>query len=118
MLVAAMKALAEQSPALKDPDKGLLPDVIHVRELSVHIAKAVIRQAVKDGLAQAEDIPYKPGVDDDDAAQDDAGLLDTWIREQMWDPKYRELRRVESHSASRHAKGLLGTASSQRQGVV
>ena len=116
MLVAAMEALAEQSPALKDADKGLLPDVIHVREISVHIAKAVIRQAVKDGLAQAEDIPYKPG--DDDNKDDDDGLLDAWIREQMWDPKYREFRRVESHSASRHAKGLLGTASSQRMGGI
>ena len=30
MLVAAIKAIAAQSPALKDPDKGLVPDVIDV----------------------------------------------------------------------------------------
>jgi malate dehydrogenase (oxaloacetate-decarboxylating) len=39
MLVAAVKALAAQSPALKDPDKGLLPDVVDAQEISVHIAK-------------------------------------------------------------------------------
>src|SRR5277367_6197026 len=51
MLVAAVKALAAQSPALKNPDKGLLPDVVNVREISVHIARAVIKQAVEEGLA-------------------------------------------------------------------
>jgi len=36
---------------LKDPQKGLLPDVVNVREISVHIARAVIKQAVEEGLA-------------------------------------------------------------------
>lgn len=93
MLVAAVKALAAQSPALEDPDKGLLPDVIHVREISVHIAKAVIKQAVSDGLAQQEGIPSR----DED--------LEEWIREQMWDAKYRPLNLVEKHKADRHARG-------------
>lgn len=43
MLVAAVKAIAAQSPTLKDLDKGLVPDVINVREISVHVAKAVIQ---------------------------------------------------------------------------
>ena len=30
MLVAAVKAIAAKSPALKDPDKGLVPDVVDV----------------------------------------------------------------------------------------
>ncbi|KAL3422218.1 malic enzyme [Phlyctema vagabunda] len=98
MLVSAVKALAAQSPALKDPSKGLLPDVINVREISVHIARAVIKQAVEEGLAQEKGIP-----DDDEE-------LEEWIREQMWDPVYRPLRRVEVNSASRHAKGELGIA--------
>ena len=103
MLVAAVKALAAQSPALQDPDKGLLPDVLQVRELSVHIAKAVIQQAVEEGLAQEQNIP--PDQDD----------LTTWIREQMWEPRYRTLRLVEKNSASRYAKGELG-AGSKREG--
>ncbi|MCJ1382978.1 NAD-dependent malic enzyme, mitochondrial [Xylographa soralifera] len=82
MLVAAVKALAAMSPALKDPDKGLLPDVVDVREISVKIAKAVIKQAVEEGLATEEGIPK---IDDD---------LDEWVREQMWEPRYRPLKRV------------------------
>ncbi|MCJ1246874.1 NAD-dependent malic enzyme, mitochondrial [Trapelia coarctata] len=86
MLVAAVKALADQSPALKDPDKGLLPDVVEVRELSVQIAKAVIKQAVEEDLATEKGIPEK----DDD--------LDAWVREQMWAPRYRELKRVDKET--------------------
>ncbi|MCJ1411514.1 NAD-dependent malic enzyme, mitochondrial [Ptychographa xylographoides] len=82
MLVAAVKALAAMSPALKDPDKGLLPDVVDVREISVKIAKSVIKQAVDEGLATETGIP------------DDDGELDIWVREQMWEPKYRALKRV------------------------
>jgi malate dehydrogenase (oxaloacetate-decarboxylating) len=103
MLVAAVKALAAQSPALKNPDKGLLPDVADVREISVHIAKAVIRQAVEDGLAQEKDIPTE-----------DADL-DEWVREQMWDPMYRPLRKVSRESATRHAKGEMGRAGTVKQ---
>lgn len=100
MLVAAVKALAGQSPALKDPDKGLLPDVVNVREISVHIAKAVIKQAIEEGLAQERDIP------DEDAE------LEEWIREQMWKPEYRPLKLVSKETASRHAKGEMGVAGS------
>ena len=103
MLVAAVKSLAAQSPALKDPDKGLLPDVIHVREISVHIAKAVIRQAVDEGLATQEGIP------------DDEEDLEEWIREQMWDAAYRPLKFVEKSTAGRHAKGEMGVAGSGAQ---
>lgn len=84
MLVAAVKAIAAQSPALKDPDKGLVPDVINVREISVHVAKAVIKQAVEEDLATEKDIP----TNDDD--------LEEWIREQMWEPRYRQLVRVDN----------------------
>ncbi|KAL2009299.1 hypothetical protein VTN00DRAFT_7493 [Thermoascus crustaceus] len=81
MLVAAVKALAAQSPALKDPNQPLLPDVIHVREISLHIAKAVIKCAVQEGLVQEEGIP----TGDSD--------LEEWIRVQMWEPEYRPLVR-------------------------
>jgi malate dehydrogenase (oxaloacetate-decarboxylating) len=77
MLVAAVKALAAQSPALKDPNKPLLPDVVDVREISVRIARAVIKCAVEEGLAQEEHIP------------EEDGKLEEWIRAQMWDAEYR-----------------------------
>lgn len=84
MLVAAIKVIADQSPALQDPDKGLVPDITDVREISVHVAKAVIKQAVEEGLAREEEIP------------DEDGELEEWVREQMWEPRYRQLIRVYS----------------------
>ncbi|MCJ1464119.1 NAD-dependent malic enzyme, mitochondrial [Pseudocyphellaria aurata] len=82
MLVAAIKVIADKSPALKDPAKGLVPDITDVREISVHVAKAVIRQAIDEGLAREKEIP------------DDDGELEEWVREQMWEPRYRELVRA------------------------
>ena len=101
MLVAAVKALAAQSPALKDPDKGLLPDVENVKEISVHIARAVIRQAVKEGLATQEGIP------------EEEEELEEWVKEQMWDAVYRPLRHVEKEGATRNAKGEAGVAGAE-----
>jgi malate dehydrogenase (oxaloacetate-decarboxylating) len=82
MLVEATKALASQAPAMKDPDAALLPDVEDVREVSVKIAAAVIRQAEKEGEAREESIP----VADED--------LEEWIRVQMWSAEYRPLKKV------------------------
>lgn len=79
MLVAAVKALAAQSPALENPSKGLLADVTEVRQISVQIALAVIKAAVEEGYAQREDIP-----------KDDAEI-EQWVRAQMWEPRYRDL---------------------------
>jgi malate dehydrogenase (oxaloacetate-decarboxylating) len=104
LIVAATKALAAQAPALKDPKAGLLPDVTDVREVSVKIASAVIRAAEKEDLNQEKNIP-----DDDEE-------LEEWIREQMWDPRYRALKKVELETASALAKGLAGTGSAQRGG--
>ncbi len=97
MLVAAVKALAAQAPALKDPDAALLPDVTDVREISVKIAAAVIKQAIKDDMAQEKDIP----TGDEDLAE--------WIREQMWEAKYRPLRKVSMKNADRAARGEAGS---------
>lgn len=82
MLVAAIKVIAAQSPALKDPAKGLVPDITDVREVSVHIAMAVIKQAIEEGLAKEKGIP----VEDEE--------LEEWVREQMWEPRYRDLLKV------------------------
>ncbi|RAL06743.1 NAD-dependent malic enzyme [Aspergillus homomorphus CBS 101889] len=81
MLVAAVKALAMRSPALQNPKKPLLPDVQDVREISVDIAKAIIKTAVEEGHAEETGIP----TDDQE--------LNEWIRIQMWEPKYRPLVR-------------------------
>jgi malate dehydrogenase (oxaloacetate-decarboxylating) len=103
LLVAAVQALAAAAPALNNKGAGLLPDVEDVREISVQIAKSVIKKAVEDDLAQEKDIPM-----------DDADL-EEWIREQMWNAEYRPLKLVEEHSADAHARGEAGTASGQRE---
>lgn len=103
MLVAAVKAIAAQSPALKDPNRGLVPDVTDVREISVHVAKAVIQQAVEEDLATVKDIP------------DNNDDLEEWIREQMWEPRYRPLVRVGMERASRHGKGELGVGGVRKE---
>ena len=103
MLVGAVKAIAAQSPALKDPDKGLVPDIVDVREISVHVAKAVIQQAVEEGLATEREIP------------EEEEELEEWIREQMWEPRYRPLMRVEQDEASKFGKGELGSGGVAKQ---
>ncbi|KAF1831291.1 hypothetical protein BDW02DRAFT_572211 [Decorospora gaudefroyi] len=103
LLVAAIQALAFAAPVLSDSGTGLLPDVEDVREISVQIAKNVIKKAVEDGLAQEKDIPTN-----------DADL-EEWIREQMWEAEYRPLKLVGEHEANAHASGKAGTASGQRK---
>lgn len=95
MLVAAVHGVADMSPALKDDTAPLLPGVEHVRPVSVRIAREVIKAAVEEGVATEKDIPTS----DDE--------LDEWIREQMWEPIYRPLKRVESRGATRRAKAEL-----------
>jgi malate dehydrogenase (oxaloacetate-decarboxylating) len=100
MLIAAVKALAAQSPALRDPNQGLLPDVEDVRDISVQIAKAVIHAAVEEGLAHF--FKRKIGIPDDE------GGLDEWVREQMWDPVYRDLELVEGKKEKEDLKEESG----------
>ncbi|KAF3310888.1 NAD-dependent malic enzyme, mitochondrial [Orbilia oligospora] len=101
MLIAAVHALAAEAPALKDPNQGLLSDVKDVRKMSMKVACAVIKKAVEDGVATASDIP---------ASQEE---LEAWVEEQMWDPVYRPLKKVHPGTASRDAKGQVGSKSSQ-----
>ncbi|KAI3548084.1 malic enzyme [Colletotrichum filicis] len=100
MLVAAVEGVASLSPALKDQTAPLLPGVDVVRDVSVRVARAVIKAAVKEGVATEEGIPEG----DED--------LDEWIREQMWSPEYRPLKLVEYSEASREAKGEMKIAGS------
>ncbi|KAI0003463.1 hypothetical protein F4779DRAFT_98993 [Xylariaceae sp. FL0662B] len=96
MLVAAVRGVAALSPALRDDTAPLLPGVEDVRAVSVRVAREVIRAAVSEGVAAERGIPT-----DDDAD------LEAWIREQMWNPVYRPLKRVEPETASRQAKAEL-----------
>lgn len=82
MVVAASRALAAKAPVLKDDKKPLLPDVEDVRDLSLDVAKAVIKTAVEEGVAQQEGIP------------DDENELEEWIRVQMWEAAYRPLEKA------------------------
>ncbi|KAF2790238.1 malic-domain-containing protein [Melanomma pulvis-pyrius CBS 109.77] len=104
LIVAAVKALASTAPVLTGTGAGLLPDVTDVREISVKIAKNVIQQAKEEGLAQEKNIPTN-----------DADL-EEWIREQMWDARYRPLKLVEDDEATAYARGEAGIASHRRVG--
>lgn len=95
MLVAAVRGVAGLSPALEDDRAPLLPGVEEVRNVSVRVAREVIKAAVEEGVATEDDIP------------DDEEVLEEWIREQMWEPVYRPLKRVDTAGASRQAKAEL-----------
>jgi malate dehydrogenase (oxaloacetate-decarboxylating) len=51
MMMAAAKALGDQSPALKDPAASLLPNVRSIRDIAREVAYAVAVQASDEGLA-------------------------------------------------------------------
>ena len=51
MMLAAARALAGNSPALKDPSASLLPPLTELRRVAVEIAFAVGIEAQKDGVA-------------------------------------------------------------------
>jgi malate dehydrogenase (oxaloacetate-decarboxylating) len=82
MFLAAARALAELSPAERDPRANLLPPLADLRKVSFHVARAVGRQAQAEGLA--------------DASSDEA-LTDA-IKAMMWDPVYASYRRVPAPS--------------------
>ena len=88
----------------KDVTYPLLPGVEDVRAVSVRVAREVIIAAVEEGVADMDvGIPYGKDNKDNDLEE-----LDEWIREQMWEPIYRPLRRVDpGPEASREAKGEL-----------
>jgi malate dehydrogenase (oxaloacetate-decarboxylating) len=73
MMRVAAATLGDASPALSDPNLPLLPAWSDVPEVAVHIAHAVGRQAIADGVA-----PYRS---DEELAQR--------IAEVRWTPEYR-----------------------------
>ncbi len=76
MFMAASRALGEQAPALKDPTGAILPPLADARAVSVKIAEAVARQAVKEGLA--------PEIGDAEISER--------ITARFWTPQYRPIR--------------------------
>jgi len=72
MMLAAARALAANSPALKDPSASLLPPLSDIRKVAAEIAIAVGREAQKEGLA--------PRLGEDELKQR--------IRATQWTPDY------------------------------
>jgi malate dehydrogenase (oxaloacetate-decarboxylating) len=66
------------SPAKHDPLANLLPPLTGIRELSFHVAIAVAKQALSDGLAS-------PRSDDE---------LARAVRAKMWEPVYARYHRL------------------------
>jgi len=79
MLLAAARALAANSPALKDPSASLLSSLKDSRRVARDIAVAVGLQAQKDGVA--------PKLTDDE--------LQRRVLEAQWTPAYPNLSNVE-----------------------
>lgn len=88
MLMAAVHALASQSPALSDANAALLPDLSDVRTVSVPIAAAVARQAVEEGVATDEEAIST-------AKEKSEKDLQKMIADNMWNPVYRPLELVD-----------------------
>jgi malate dehydrogenase (oxaloacetate-decarboxylating) len=80
MFVAAARALAEFSPALRDPAASLYPALEGVRTMSRRVASAVAGEALRSGLANAASIEE----------------LERQIDAKVWSPCYaRYVRRGE-----------------------
>lgn len=75
MFLAAARSLAELSPAKTKPGDKLLPTLDRMREVSSHIAVAVAKQAMAEGLA--------PKMDD--------AAIKAAIKAKVWSPVYKSL---------------------------
>jgi len=78
MFLAAARAVAELSPARRNPAANLLPPLVELRKISFHVAVAVAKQAMAEGLAE-------PRADVDIAAA---------VQTKMWEPVYARYRRL------------------------
>ena len=77
MIKASALALAELSPTRQDKRANLLPPLSGIRSVSLEVAKAVGKQAIKDGLA----------------AVDEAGF-EKELAANVWDPVYKPYERA------------------------
>lgn len=78
MMMAASNALADASPVAQTGAGALLPPLENIRSVSKLIARAVVVQAFKDGVALP--IPEE--------------MIDEKIEKNFWEPEYREYRRT------------------------
>lgn len=78
MMMAASKALADSSPVVQTGEGALLPPLETIRTVSKSIAKAIVLQAIADGVAMP--IPED--------------LIEEKIQQNFWEPEYREYRRT------------------------
>ena len=72
MMMAAALALSELSPAVQKGEGRLLPKLSDIRDVSEHIAKAVILSAIKEG--HADHIPENK--------------LESCVKSAVWEPNY------------------------------
>lgn len=75
MMMAAAIALSDLAPAMETGEGRLLPELKHIREVSRHIASAVIHQGIKEGHIDP---------------MDEKEINDK-IDKTMWYPNYQEL---------------------------
>jgi malate dehydrogenase (oxaloacetate-decarboxylating) len=78
MMMASSQALAASSPMVQNGEGALLPSLESIRDVSKVIAKAVVLQAIADGVALP--IPEH--------------LIDAKIDSNFWHPEYRDYRRT------------------------
>ncbi len=78
MMMSASRALADASPIARFGSGALLPPLETIRSVSKSIARAVVLQAIDDGVA----LP----IPDD--------VIDQNIARNFWEPEYREYRRT------------------------
>ena len=78
MFLAAARAIAELSPAKRNPHANLLPPLVDIRKVSFHVAVAAAEQAIAEGLAD-------PAFGSDIASA---------IAAKMWEPVYASYRRL------------------------
>jgi malate dehydrogenase (oxaloacetate-decarboxylating) len=78
MFLAAARAIADLSPAARNPDANLLPPLVDTRKASFHVALAVAKKA------QAENLGMPMSEDQIAAA----------LQAKMWEPVYAPYRRT------------------------
>ncbi|KAF8706310.1 hypothetical protein AX14_013808 [Amanita brunnescens Koide BX004] len=81
LIMAGAKRLASLSPAIRDPDLGLLPDLEDAPDANFEIGIAVAEKAVEEGIAAA------PWVDDVKAGKTTVRKL---AEQKRWSPRYSE----------------------------
>jgi malate dehydrogenase (oxaloacetate-decarboxylating) len=103
--MAGVNSLASLSPALSNPEASLLPDLADVREISVVVAAAVVRQAVADNNAQDKDtvaivqgkgpLSLEEHIKVGDCSRRRRTEADDDGQSRMWDAVYRPLELVD-----------------------